>query len=479
MPKMIYDRLEEFGDAPALIEESGRIWTFEELTRQADKIAAMMEKRSLLFLLCKNQASTVAAYVGALRKRVVPLLLRADIPENLLQHLLDIYQPQYLWTEQRKNPLGHTLYSDETYQLLKTEYQPYPIHSELAVLLSTSGSTGSPKLVRQSYRNIMANTTSIIEYLSLGPNDRAITTLPMYYTYGLSIIQTQLTCGGSLVLTEASVFERRFWELLNSQKVTNFGGVPYTYEMLKRMRFSKIELPFLRFITQAGGKLAPKLSAEFAAICKEKGISFITMYGACEATARMSYLPWKYAGSKAGSIGIPIPGGRFAIMDSDGKPRDETGIEGELVYYGENVMLGYAETKDDLAKGDEQHGILATGDIAHKDEDGFYYITGRRKRFLKLFGNRVSLDAVETYLKSQGYLACACTGKDDKLIVYTTEAVNKKEVCTLLSKFTQLHVSAFSVVQVKELPRNDAGKILYDKLKDIQNVSADRDKTSE
>lgn len=472
---MIFDRLESFGKSTALIEESGSIWTFEELVRQADRIAAFMEKRTVFFILCRNNVSTVATYVGALRRRVVPLLLRADIPMGLLQHLLNVYQPRYLWMDlDNTSSMGTELYSDGQYKLLETGYPSYDIHKDLALLMSTSGSTGSPKLVRQSYRNIIANTASIIEYLSLSAEDRAITTLPMYYTYGLSIVQTQLASGGSLVLTDASLFERRFWELLKSHKVTNFGGVPYTYEMLKRMRFSKMNLPSLRFMTQAGGKLAPKLSEEFARICRENGISFITMYGACEATARMSYLPCEHAEDKAGSIGIAIPGGRFAIEDVEGNPLDAPEVEGELIYYGENVTMGYAENKDDLLKRDERQGVLHTGDIARKDEDGFYYITGRKKRFLKLFGNRVSLDSVEAFLKGQGYTSCACAGEDDKLIVYTSETVDRKGLCSLLGKFTQLHVSAFSVVHVPEIPRNGAGKILYEKLKNISSNSSKR-----
>ncbi len=466
--EMIFDRLETFGDSTALIEESGSIWSFNRLVQQADRIAGFMEPRSVMFLLCQNQASVIAAYVGALRHRIVPLLLRPDIPDNLLQHLLKIYQPKYIFINKNYNlSIKIELYSDNIYRLLELHHKQYVLHDDLAVLLSTSGSTGSPKMVRQSYKNIIANTSSIIEYLALTAKDRAITTMPMYYTYGLSIIQTQLACGGSLVLTDASLFERRFWELLKSHKVTNFGGVPYTYEMLWRMRFSRMELPSLRFITQAGGKLAPKLSAEFAEACSNMGIAFITMYGACEATARMSYLPWIHAGDKAGSIGIAIPGGHFAIETSGGI-QDIAGVEGELIYYGENVTMGYAENKEDLTKGDERQGVLHTGDIARKDEEGFYYITGRKRRFLKIFGNRVSLDAVESFLKSNGYLSCACSGTDDKLIVYTAEEVDAKEICTLLSKFTQLHVSAFSVIKVKEIPRNHTGKVLYEKLKDMK-----------
>ncbi len=477
--EMIFDRLETFGDSAALIEESGKIWSFNELVQQADIIGGLMKKRSLLFLLCRNQAPVTAAYMGALRHRIIPLPLRQDIPDELLYKLLEIYRPKYIWINDERNlSIGKSLYSINGYSLLELDNEPYAVSDELAVLMSTSGSTGSPKLVRQSYKNIVANTSSIIEYLALTPKDRAITTMPMYYTYGLSIIQTQLACGGSLVLTDASMFERRFWELLKSNSVTNFGGVPYTYEMLRRMHFSRMELPSLRFITQAGGKLAPKLSAEFAKACDSMGISFITMYGACEATARMSYLPWINAIDKAGSIGIAIPRGRFAIETSNGI-QEAPCIEGELVYYGENVTMGYAETKEDLMKGDERHGVLHTGDIAIKDEDGFYYITGRKKRFLKLFGNRVSLDAVEAFLKSRGYLSCACAGIDDKLVVYTEDDTDKKEICALLSQYTHLHVSAFSVKKIKEIPRSKAGKIQYEKLKDMQNESADRDNKTE
>ena len=463
---MIFDRLEKYGSAAALIEESGRVWTFEDLVEEADRIAGFMEPRSLVFLLCRNCASAVTAYVGALRHGVVPLLLNGEIQEELMVQLVEKYQPRYLWLEsQRELSSGTVLYSDGAYRLWDTGAQVYPLYDELAVLLSTSGSTGSPKLVRQSYGNVMANTSSIAEYLSLTSVDRAITTMPMYYTYGLSIIQTQLFVGGSLVLTESSMFVRSFWELLRNHEVTNFGGVPYTYEMLKRMRFARMEFPSLRFITQAGGKLAPSLSAEFAGICAEKGIAFITMYGACEATARMAYLPQEYALQKAGSIGIAIPGGRFAIVDGKGAEIKEAVVEGELIYYGDNVTLGYAECIEDLAKGDENLGRLPTGDIARRDEEGFYYITGRKKRFLKLFGNRVSLDAVEAFLKSQGYLSCACGGEDDKLVVYAAEQVDKKELCLSLSRFTHLHVSAFEVVHVEEIPRNASGKILYEKLR--------------
>lgn len=463
---MIFDDLEAYGTSTAIVTESGESMTFLELVRRADEMTENIQERSLVFFLCRNDVSSIAGYVGVLRRRAIPLLLRGDIQDEHLSNLMEAYHPQYLWLEgeAKKELGGKVLYSDGMYSLVATGEQTYPVHEELAVLLSTSGSTGSPKFVRQSYRNIEANTKSIIEYLSLDVDDRAITTMPMYYTYGLSIIQSQLCSGGSLAVTDASILEPRFWDFLKTSKATNFGGVPYTYEMLKRMRFARMELPDLRFITQAGGKLAASLSLEFAKICEEKGLAFITMYGACEATARMSYLPWAHAQDKAGSIGIAIPGGRFAIERAEGGVVEEDGVEGELLYYGDNVTLGYAESWQDLVKGDERKGVLHTGDIAYRDEDGYYYITGRKKRFLKLFGNRVSLDAVEAFLKSKGYLSCVCSGTDERLIVYTTEAMDRKAMCAMLGKFTKLHTSAFSVVQVREIPRNEAGKVLYNQM---------------
>lgn len=466
---MIFDQLERFGDNTAVIDCAEKRWSFIDLVDQSDKIADYMDSRTLMFILSKNHIQVVAAYVGALRKGVVPLLLSADIQIELLNNLVDIYKPQYIWGEKNSVELaGNIIFSNDEYQLLQTEFQPFDIHENLAVLLSTSGTTGSPKLVRQSVKNIESNTTAIINYLKLTPKDRAITTLPLYYTYGLSILQTQLVSGGSIVLTEASIFERKFWDLLKKYEVTNFGGVPYTYEMLKRLRFSRMEIPSLRFITQAGGKLSPDISADFARVCAQKGIAYITMYGASEATARMSYLPADKAEEKAGSIGIAIPGGRFELEDVEGNIVTSFGDNGELVYYGDNVTMGYAVCREDLLKGDENKGILHTGDIAFKDEDGYFYITGRKKRFLKIFGNRVSLDSVEDYLKSKGYLSCACAGVDDKLTVYSEDKIDAKEVCGLLSEYTHIHSSAFSVKFVSEIPRNNAGKILYEKLKDMK-----------
>lgn len=187
-----------------------------------------------------------------------------------------------------------------------------------------------------------------------------------------------------MLLTERTFFERGFWEFVRREQATSFGGVPYTYEILEKLRFTQMELPHLKTMTQAGGKLPLHLHQEFAEYADRNKKRFIVMYGQTEATARMGYLPAHDALERCGSMGIAIPGGRFWLQRDDGSEIEESGVTGELVYEGKNVMLGYAQNREDLSKGDECGGLLYTGDMARRDGDGYYYIEGRKKRFLKL-----------------------------------------------------------------------------------------------
>jgi long-chain acyl-CoA synthetase len=288
--------------------------------------------------------------------------------------------------------------------------------------------------------------------------------LPMSYTYGLSIINSHLLKGCSIILTKKTLMDKAFWGLLKTKEATTFGGVPYVYEMLKKLRFSRMELPSLKILTQAGGKMDPDLTREFATICEQKGIRFFIMYGQTEATARMSYLPSEYAISKAGSIGSAIPGGKFWLEDDSGNIIAGSDTIGELVYKGDNVTMGYAASCRDLCKGDENGGILRTGDMAKRDADGFYYIVGRKKRFLKLFGNRVNLDEVEQLIKGLGF-SCVCAGEDDHLRIYTSDIENQAAIKNFVSERTGIHSSGFDVLYIESIPRNEAGKVIYSALK--------------
>jgi acyl-coenzyme A synthetase/AMP-(fatty) acid ligase len=470
-----FENLNSFGDKTALVCGSGdsgerSLLTYSQLAKDADGIAHAVGGRCLVFLVCENSIPSVAGYVGFLRGGIVPVLINSGIDNALMMYLLSAYRPAYCYLPSNQAGdmvSGECVYEYDTYSLIKTDYEcDYELSDELALLLTTSGSTGSPKLVRQSYKNIAANTASIIEYLEINEDDRAITTLPMSYTYGLSILNTHLMSGATMLLTDATLMDKSFWALMKEERATTFGGVPYIYEMLKKLRFARMELPSLRYLTQAGGKLSKELAEEFNEICRNKGIKLIVMYGQTEATARMSYLPWEMADKKAGSMGVAIPRGKFGLIDENGNTIDTPDTVGELVYEGDNVTLGYAETRHDLCRGDDFGGRLVTGDMAKRDADGFYYIVGRKKRFLKLFGNRVNLDELEGLLKKQGFV-CACAGVDDKLTIFLTDSTQEADITSFVINHTGISRGGFKTKLIDEIPRNEAGKVLYSALADM------------
>jgi len=422
-----------------------------------------------VFVLCSNTAGAVIGYTAFIQHRIVPVLLHAHLDTELLTELMDTYCPVYIWLPEEL--AGRFQEMDKTYEnygyvLLKTGYKTsYPMHEELGLLLTTSGSTGSPKLVRQSYENVKVNAGQISEYLELTDGERPVTTLPMNYTYGLSIINSHLSVGAKLLLTERGLMDRKFWDFMTEQRATSFGGVPYTYEMLERLRFFEMDLPYLRTMTQAGGKLPPELHRKFAEYAREHGKHFVVMYGACEATARMGYLPPERALEKCGSCGIAIPGGTFYLVDEDGQRIEEPRVAGELVYEGRNVTMGYAQCGADLIRGDERQGRLETGDMAERDADGFYFIVGRKKRFLKIYGNRVNLDETDRLIRAEfPLLDCASTGVDDHMEIFVTDASVSDQIKTFIAAKTNLNPAAFEVHTVEHIPRNDAGKVLYQEL---------------
>lgn len=460
--------LRKYEDNIALIDENGKKVTYEQLDNECQMLADIIGYRCLVFSLCENTIGSFLGYVGFLNNQIVPVMLSSHLEQELLEGLLKIYRPAYLWVPIRwKKVLKQTVlvYEAYDYVLLKTNYdKKYPLYDELALLLTTSGSTGSPKFVRQSYENILDNAMSIIKYLELDDKERPITTLPMNYTYGLSIINSHLLVGATILVTDKSLMQREFWEFLKEARATSFGGVPYTYEMLDKIHFMKMDLPQFTTMTQAGGKLMPELHEKFAEYAEKTGKKFVVMYGQCEATARMGYLPADKAVEKKGSMGVAIPGGKFHLIYADGKPIYEPYITGELVYEGKNVTLGYAECGEDLIKGDERKGILKTGDMAQFDEDGYYYIVGRKKRFLKIYGNRVNLDEIERLIKGRFGIETASTGVDDHLYLFITDETVLEEVKRYVTEKTKLNPMAFHIMVINEIPKNDSGKIQYKEL---------------
>lgn len=449
-------------------EESGVQLSYGEVYDFGEKFAEEAGGRCLIFIMCSNTTGSVAGYTACMNHRIVPVLLNAHIDRELLDHLLSLYCPAYLWMQE--DQAGQfsgmePIYEAYGYVLLKTGYnRNYPLYEELALLLTTSGSTGSPKFVRQSYTNVLDNAQSIAEYLELNETERPITTLPMNYTYGLSIINSHLLAGATILVTEKTLMQKEFWNFFKETGATSFGGVPYTYEILDKLRFYRMELPSLCTMTQAGGKILPELHEKFAKYAEEHGKKFVVMYGQCEATARMGYLPPEKAVEKKGSMGIAIPGGRFHLVDGGGKEIAVPDTTGELVYEGKNVTLGYAECGEDLIKGDERNGILETGDMAQFDKDGYFYIVGRKKRFLKIYGNRVNLDEVDRLIKGEFGIEAASAGVDDHMYIFVTDGKYAEPVKDFVVDKTRLNQAAFQVITIDEIPKNDSGKTLYKEL---------------
>ena len=416
-----------FANHTALLSEVCTV-TYQELGEEAERISACVAPGSLVFLLARNSPAAIAGYVGFVQNGIVPVMIDAALDAGLLTALRAAYRPCYAWVPAERaeefQPSREVLRHDAYVLLDLEEKSPFPLHDDLALLMTTSGSTGSPKLVRQSYENLRANTASIAAYLHLDETERAVTNLPLHYVYGLSILNTHLAVGASVVVTEKTLFDRSFWQLMREKEATTFSGVPYTYAMLKRLRFFRMDLPALRTLTQAGGKLDPELHAAFADYAVQTGKEFIVMYGAAEATARMGYLPPQYALEKVGAMGV-----------------------------------------------EERHGRYETGDLAQRDNDGFYTVVGRKRRFLKMFGKRTNLQEVEHILRQHfGDIDLACAGVDDHLYVFMTQESLVPEIVPFLSAKLGLHHTALTAKYIAEIPKNASGKTVYRDLEQYYDV---------
>lgn len=441
--------LANHGDRVAIITPEAAVSYRDLAARVAELASVLGEQRRLVLLTGANRLDAVVAYLAALAGGHPVLLAPADRPASV-EALVAAYDPDVVvgdaggrWRVRERR--GETIHQ---------------LHPDLALLLPTSGSTGSAKLVRLSQTSVQANAEAIATYLSIRPDDRAATSLPMHYCYGLSVINSHLLRGASLLLTDRSVTDPVFWQLFTEHGATSFAGVPYTFDLLDRVGFEAMRLPRLRYVTQAGGRLAPERVRRYAELGRRSGWDLFVMYGQTEATARMAYLPPDLALSHPDCIGVPIPGGSFRIQPRPDWPEPDTG---ELIYRGPNVMLGYAESAADLGKG-RVVAELATGDIARRTPEGLYQIVGRRSRFLKLFGLRVDLQQVEEMLERHGWRGC-CVGGDDELVVAieqpVTGTVEPEPVRRVVAAGCGLPERVIRVCVLPALPRLPSGKPDY------------------
>lgn len=432
--------------AIAFIDQQDGAVSYAELALRVEACAKRLPaNRSLLALCMETDLQTVCWYLAALQTGHPLILLDAALDADLLQALFACYRPNVILR-------GEVVTLQHEDQLT--------LHADLALMLSTSGTTGSPKLVRLSRQNLQSNAEAIASYLQLDAAQTAITTMPLHYSYGLSILNSHLQAGARLVLTQHGLLSREFWQLVQQHQVTSLSGVPYIWQMLRKMRYERFNTDSVRYLTQAGGRLDNDSLQYFQQQTQAKQQQFIVMYGQTEATARIAYLPAELLAEKTGSIGRAIPGGKLWVRQADGQLTDQPDIEGELIYQGPNVMLGYAESLDELGLGDQCQGQLATGDIGYCDQDGCFYITGRAKRFIKMFGLRISLDMVDEVLARRG-LDATSTGRDDKLMIFISAgaAVEPAALTNELSALFKINANAIAVHQIAAIPRNTNGKV--------------------
>lgn len=458
----------------ALIDCTGERLTYGRVRELMASIGRAVIRRSVVFVLCRNTAGCVVGYLGFTDNGAVPVMLSDKIDRSLLDSLISVYEPAYIWVpeEQSESFDYERVYGVYGYVLLKTGNDIYPVNENLQLCMTTSGSTGSPKFVRYKTGNLEANARNVAKAFGWTSEERPVCDLGVQYTMGLNVINTHLYVGATLLLTTYNLFSGDFWDFVKKEEATNFTGVPFSFEILSRLHFERMNLPNLRTLSQGGGKLTDDMFKKFAGYAEDNGKRFIASFGTTETSARMACLSPEMATVKTGSIGKAIPEGELFLIDDNGNLLNSPEAEGELCYKGPNVTMGYAVCKEDLIKGDEFGGVYHTGDLARRDADGFYYITGRLSRFLKLLSYRVSLDQTERLISQKFSCECACSGNDQIMNIYITDGSIRSEVLEYVSETTGLYRSLFRIIPVSELERNETGKVQY-KVMDSMYIEKD------
>lgn len=421
-------------------------------------------------VLSVNNLFFLKSYLAIIKSGNVCVPLDPNIEKENFKYIAQLTDSETIFvTHEVQKRLQLTDYNFITPDILPDHYDVYSIaemagtngkdvSNDCAEIIFTSGSTGKPKGVMISHRNIVANTSSILEYLKLTQNDRMLVVLPMYYCYGLSLIHTHLRVGGSIVFNNSFIFLGTVISNLARYNCTGFAGVPSHFQILMRMSdsFKKTKFPALRYVTQAGGKLATVFIDEFRQAFPD--VEFFVMYGQTEATARLSYLPPEMYEKKKGSMGKGIPGVELRVVNSNGE-NVKPGETGEVIAKGDNIMLGYYSDLESTAKSIKD-GWLWTGDLGEVDQDGFIYLTARKNEIIKVRGKRISPKEVEAIiLQLPEVVDCSVEGEEDLIEGETLKAtIVVKEGASITQEYIKKHcmsgLAAYKVPSVFEFRRN-------------------------
>jgi acyl-CoA synthetase (AMP-forming)/AMP-acid ligase II len=443
--------------------------SYRQLAERSREVADHLGPgKELVFLLSRNDMFSATAYASMQLAGHALAMLDGSKPVADHANVLSEYRPRWVVGPPGTADalLDHgcspthvvTLFGGELAEL--ADGRQDDLDPDLRLLLATSGTTGGSKYVRLSASNLDANARSIASYLALTPDERPMASLPIHYSFGLSVLNSHWLAGAAVVLSTESMMQRPFWAAVTEQGCTSIAGVPYTYQMLERIGYREMDLPSVRTMLQAGGALDRGLTVLYHDHMRQKGGRFFVMYGQTEASPRIAWVPPDRLDDKLGSAGIVVPGGRLWIDAQEGGEPGEPAT-GEVVYEGPNVMLGYAECREDLAAGDELHGVLHTGDIGYLDDEGYLFLAGRNKRIAKVFGLRVNLDEVEAILGESG--PAAVVAGDDiiwGLCAFGTDDSVAKLRDTL-SRRLRVHRSAVDLRRVADIPVTPSGKTDY------------------
>lgn len=460
--------LKKYKDLTAVITDQGDYYSYHDLDQLQKEFASYIRPDLLVCIFADNSMAGLTACLACLASGTVSIMIPAGEQARPGNSIIQEYQPEYIWLplEQHQKKAAdwsgcRAVFTSFGYVLLECKGAGYRnLHPDLALLLPTSGSTGNPRLVRLSRHNLHENTVSICEYMKLTREDRAVTSLPLSYTYGLSVVNTILYTGGSLYLTKESIVSQAFWKHMEQYGVTVLSGVPYTYQCMKKLNVNIAYLRKLRILTQAGGKLSEELQMYWGECAERTGKRFFVMYGQTEATARISYLPWKDCLRKPGSVGIAIPGSQLELVDRQGNRIMESNRQGEIICRGGHVSMGYAGRKEDLALGDRNQGCLHTGDIGHFDDDGYLYIDSRMNRFAKIYGRRTDLGDVERTAAGIWGQEVTALSDDRKVYLYTDADIRRSDLTQLAGKFGWGQ-EVLEIRSMEEIPRQYNGKVDY------------------